>query len=220
MASTNNDPLDFINNSPGIQSGSQADLVQLLLYEIIRVKELITYYDSIPNGGGQLGSSILNELVSEAYNSLVNYDTVLMQKYYDLLLNCDWFRGKSESRKSPEVRKTELISTFTTLPTFYIFPTTTTLITFSQPNHTALHKRTPGCIKSERFFLAFFNYIAFPVAWYAMSRWLQGFAYRTSISWWVFAIAALLAIVITITTVSFRAIKAALMNPVTSLRAE
>lgn len=89
MASTTNDPLGFINNNSGIQSGSQADLVQLLLYEIIRVKELITYYDSIPNGGGQLGSSILNELVSEAYNSLVNYDTVLMQKYYDLLLNCD-----------------------------------------------------------------------------------------------------------------------------------
>jgi hypothetical protein len=89
MASTNNDPLDFINNSAGFQPGSQTDLVQLLLYEIIRVKELIKYYDSIPNGAGQLGSSILNELVSEAYNSLVNYDTVLMQKYYDLLLNCD-----------------------------------------------------------------------------------------------------------------------------------
>jgi hypothetical protein len=89
MASTNNDPLDFINNSAGFQSGSQTDLVQLLLYEIIRVKELIKYYDSIPNGAGQLGSSILNELVSEAYNSLVNYDTILMQKYYDLLLNCD-----------------------------------------------------------------------------------------------------------------------------------
>ena len=90
MASTYNDPLDFINNnSAGIQSGSQIDLVQLLLYEILRVKELIKYYDSIPNGAGQLGSSILNELVTEAYNSLVNYDTVLMQKYYDLLLNCD-----------------------------------------------------------------------------------------------------------------------------------
>ena len=90
MAFTTNDPLDFINNnsSAGIQSGS-TDLVQLLLYEIIRVKELIVYYDSIPNGAGQLGSSILNELVSEAYNSLVNYDTILMQKYYDLLLNCD-----------------------------------------------------------------------------------------------------------------------------------
>jgi hypothetical protein len=90
MASTHNDPLDFINNnSNGVQPGSQTDLVQLLLYEIIRVKELIKYYDSIPNGAGQLGSSILNELVTEAYNSLVNYDTVLMQKYYDLLLNCD-----------------------------------------------------------------------------------------------------------------------------------
>jgi hypothetical protein len=89
MTSTN-DPLDFINNnSPGIQSGSSTDLVQLLLYQIIRVKELIKYYDSIPNGAGQLGSSILNELVSEAYSSLVNYDTVLMQKYYDLLMNCD-----------------------------------------------------------------------------------------------------------------------------------
>ncbi|MBK0378697.1 hypothetical protein [Mucilaginibacter segetis] len=89
MTSTTNDPLSFINNSQGINGGEQADLIQRLLYEIIRVKELIAYYDSIPNGAGQLGSSILNELVSEAYKSLVNYDTELMQKYYDLLLNCD-----------------------------------------------------------------------------------------------------------------------------------
>jgi hypothetical protein len=90
MTPDTDDPLDFINNDPlGIQPGSQSDLVQLLLYEIIRVKELIKYYDAIPNGAGQLGSSILNELVSEAYTSLVNYDLVLMQKYYDLLLNCD-----------------------------------------------------------------------------------------------------------------------------------
>jgi len=85
-----NDPLDFINNnSPGGHAASRSDLIQLLLYEIIRVKELIKYYDSIPNGAGQLGSSILNELVSEAYSSLVNYDIALMRKYYDLLLNCD-----------------------------------------------------------------------------------------------------------------------------------
>ena len=90
MTSTTNYPLDFLNsNSGGIQGGSQTDLIQQLLYEIIRVKDLIKYYDSIPNGGGQLGSSILNELVAEAYNSLVNYDVVLMKKYYDLLLNCD-----------------------------------------------------------------------------------------------------------------------------------
>jgi putative ABC transport system permease protein len=62
--------------------------------------------------------------------------------------------------------------------------------------------------------------VATPLAWYAMSRWLQDFAYRITIEWWVFASAGLLAIVIALATVSFQSIKAALMNPVKSLRAE
>lgn len=91
MTSTaNDDPLDFLSNSiHGIKTSSKTDLIQSLLHEIIRVKDLIKYYESIPNGAGQLGASILNELVSEAYQSLVNYDTELMRKYYDLLQNCD-----------------------------------------------------------------------------------------------------------------------------------
>lgn len=91
MNSTPTDPLDFLNsgNNSDKPGGPHVDLVQQLLYEIIRVKELIAYYDSIPNGGGKLGSSILSELVNEAYGSLVNYDLVLMKKYYDLLQNCD-----------------------------------------------------------------------------------------------------------------------------------
>jgi len=91
MTSTaNDDPLDFLSNSlQGIKTSSKTDLIQSLLHEIIRVKDLIKYYESIPNGAGQLGASILNELVSEAYQSLVNYDTELMRKYFDLLQNCD-----------------------------------------------------------------------------------------------------------------------------------
>jgi hypothetical protein len=85
---TNDDSLNFINNS-GIHIRTQSDLVQQLLLEINRVRELINYYDSIPNGAGKVGSSILQELVAEAYNSLVNYDIELMRKYYDLLQNCD-----------------------------------------------------------------------------------------------------------------------------------
>ncbi len=104
MITESNDPLDFINSSPaGMQAGASSDLVQLLLFEIIRVKDLIGYYEAIPNGAGQLGASILTELVSEAYGSLVNYDTDLMQKYYDLLLNCDW----GEVRKSVRSAKPE-----------------------------------------------------------------------------------------------------------------
>lgn len=62
--------------------------------------------------------------------------------------------------------------------------------------------------------------IAFPVAWFAMSRWLEDFVYRINISWWVFALSAFFAIVIALATISFQAIKAALANPVKSLRSE
>jgi putative ABC transport system permease protein len=61
---------------------------------------------------------------------------------------------------------------------------------------------------------------AAPAAWYFMNRWLQDFAYRINISWWVFAVAGVLAIVIALVTVSYQAIKAALANPVQSLRTE
>lgn len=62
--------------------------------------------------------------------------------------------------------------------------------------------------------------IAFPVAWLAMNKWLQGFTYRINISWWVFAIAGFIAILIAFITVSFQAIKAAIANPVKTLRAD
>jgi putative ABC transport system permease protein len=62
--------------------------------------------------------------------------------------------------------------------------------------------------------------IASPVAWYFMNKWLQDFAYRIHISWWVFTVTAILALGIAFITVSFQAIKAALANPVKSLRTE
>jgi putative ABC transport system permease protein len=62
--------------------------------------------------------------------------------------------------------------------------------------------------------------IACPLAYYFMDKWLQDFAYRIDISWWIFALAGIVAIVIALLTVSFQAIKAALANPVKSLRTE
>lgn len=64
------------------------------------------------------------------------------------------------------------------------------------------------------------NAIAWPIAFYAMSKWLQDFAYRIDISWWVFGIAGFTSLVIAFATVSFQAIKAAIANPVKSLRSE
>jgi putative ABC transport system permease protein len=62
--------------------------------------------------------------------------------------------------------------------------------------------------------------MAFPVAWYAMNSWLKDFAYRINLQWWVFILAAILAALIALITVSYQAIKAAVANPVKSLRSE
>jgi len=62
--------------------------------------------------------------------------------------------------------------------------------------------------------------IATPVVWWAMNKWLQGFAYRIEIKWWMFLSAGIIAFVLALVTVSFQAIKAALANPVKSLRSE
>jgi len=62
--------------------------------------------------------------------------------------------------------------------------------------------------------------IALPLAWFGMHKWLENFAYRTNVSWWTFALAAFVSVFIAFVTISFQAIKAALANPVNSLRTE
>lgn len=62
--------------------------------------------------------------------------------------------------------------------------------------------------------------IAFPVAYYLLQQWLRNFAYRVTVGWWVYALAGLAAILISMLTIGYQAVKAALANPVNSLRAE
>jgi putative ABC transport system permease protein len=63
-------------------------------------------------------------------------------------------------------------------------------------------------------------FIAFPLAWWVMNKWLNDFAYRVHIGWWVFVFSGIIALLIALLTVSFEAIKAAVANPVKSLRTE
>jgi putative ABC transport system permease protein len=62
--------------------------------------------------------------------------------------------------------------------------------------------------------------VASPIAWYALQKWLADFAFKTDIAWWIFAVAGVLVITVTLLTVSFQSVKAALVNPVKSLRSE
>ena len=62
--------------------------------------------------------------------------------------------------------------------------------------------------------------LSIPVAWYAMHKWLQGFAYKASLSWWIFAAAGMAGLVIAVLTVSWQSWRAATRNPVEALRYE
>jgi ABC-type antimicrobial peptide transport system permease subunit len=76
-------------------------------------------------------------------------------------------------------------------------------------------------LSSEFLWLVFIALIiASPIAWYAMNMWLQSFAYRTPVEWWMFALSGGIIIGIALITVSFQAIKAAIINPIKSLRSE
>ena len=62
--------------------------------------------------------------------------------------------------------------------------------------------------------------IAFPLAWWAMNKWLQDFVYRTTMSWWIFAVAGVMVLLVTLATVSIQAVRTALLNPVKNLKVE
>jgi putative ABC transport system permease protein len=62
--------------------------------------------------------------------------------------------------------------------------------------------------------------IAIPIAWYSMHKWLENFAYRTELSWWIFALSGLIAFIIALLTVSWQSWSAASRNPVEALRYE
>jgi ABC-type antimicrobial peptide transport system permease subunit len=78
-----------------------------------------------------------------------------------------------------------------------------------------------GLLSREFLGLVFLStLIAFPIAWLTMSHWLQQYHYRISVQWWVLVAAGFMAVAIALMTVSFQCVKAALMNPVRSLRSE
>ena len=78
-----------------------------------------------------------------------------------------------------------------------------------------------GLLSRDFLRLVLFSFlIAAPIAWYGMNKWLQGFAYRVELQWWVFALAGILVVAIAFLTVSYQSIRAALADPAEALRSE
>lgn len=130
-----------------------------------------------------------------------------------------------------EIRMSKMFTVFTAFAIFIACMGLFGLVTFTAETRTkeigirkvlgASVTSVVALLSKDFFKLVFISVIlASPVAWYFMDKWLQDFTYKIGISWWVFAIAGLIAMVITLFTVSFQSVKAALMNPVKSLKTD
>ncbi|MCF0057939.1 ABC transporter permease [Dyadobacter sp. CY356] len=130
-----------------------------------------------------------------------------------------------------EIRMAKMFTIFTAFAIFIACMGLFGLVTFTAETRTkeigvrkvlgASVTSVVALLSKDFFKLVFISILlATPVAWYLMHQWLQDFSERIEIAWWVFALAGLMAMVITIFTVSFQSIKAALMNPVKSLKTD
>lgn len=130
-----------------------------------------------------------------------------------------------------EIRMSRMFTVFTAFAIFIACMGLFGLVTFTAETRTkeigirkvlgASVTSVVALLSKDFFKLVFISVVlAAPVAWYFMNKWLQDFSYKIEISWWIFAIAGLIAMVITLLTVSFQSIKAALMNPVKSLKTD
>jgi putative ABC transport system permease protein len=130
-----------------------------------------------------------------------------------------------------EIRMSRMFTVFTALAIFIACMGLFGLVTFTAETRTkeiGIRKVLGASVSSVVTLLSmdFFKLvllsvlIATPMAWYAMTRWLQDFAYKIEIAWWVFAVSGLMAMLITFLTVGFQSLKAAWMNPVKSLKTD
>ncbi len=136
-----------------------------------------------------------------------------------------------QKQYSTEVTLSHIINLFTLMAIFISCLGLFGLVTFSAEQkrkeigvRKVLGASVPGIVQllSEEFLklVGISILIATPIAWWAMNKWLQSFVYRVSISWWMFALAGIIAMLIALLTISFQAFKAARTNPVKSLRSE
>lgn len=130
-----------------------------------------------------------------------------------------------------EIRMSRMFTVFTSFAIFIACMGLFGLVTFTAETRTkeigirkvlgASVASVVALISKDFFKLVFISIvIATPVAWYAMDRWLQDFAYRINIPWWAFVSAGVLILIITFLTVGFQSVRAAMMNPVESLKSD
>lgn len=162
---------------------------------------------------------------------LTGIDKLYKQYYPEKVFKYDWISDQLNEQYKAEFKLQQLFTCFSLLIVFLACLGLFGLVSFTAEQRVkeiGIRKvlgagvgDIVGLISKDYLWLVSISIlIATPIAWYAMSKWLQDFAYRIDIKWWVFALAGGLAVIIAFVTISFQSVKAAFANPVKSLRSE
>jgi len=166
------------------------------------------------------------------YKSLLaQMETIWKKNYPSIPFEYSFLDAEVQKMYESEITLSRIINSFTGIAIFISCLGLFGLATFSAENRKkeigirkVLGAKVSGIatLLSKDFVVLVFIAIlvATPIAWWVMNKWLQSFSYRVDIKWWMFAMAGIIAAIIALVTVSFQAIKAAIANPVKSLRTE
>jgi putative ABC transport system permease protein len=194
--------------------------------------EAISPFMLIYNGNNRSAGNIMVNASSKDYQLLLSKIEAIWKKDFPAVpFDYAFLDSQVQQQYQTEITLSRIIDSFTAIAILISCLGLFGLAAFSAEQRNkeiavrkVLGASVPGLVQmlSNDFvkLVAISFVIATPVAWWAMNKWLQSFVYRIDLSWWIFALAGLLALLIAIFTVSFQAIKAAIANPVKSLRAE
>ena len=183
-------------------------------------------------GHDGFGMFVTVRLAPKNVKSTIQYISSVWQKYAgDQALNYSFFNNDFAKLYASEQRTGQIFSIFSILAIFIACLGLLGLAAYTAEQRTkeigirkVLGATVPEIIfmltKEFTKWVLIANIIAWPVAYYFMDKWLQDFAYRIDMSWWIFIFAGCTALAIALITISFQAIKAATANPVKSLRYE
>jgi putative ABC transport system permease protein len=183
------------------------------------------------NANPQFGYMLIRVTPGASQDVIQGVDKLWQQFYPNHLLKFDWVSDILAKQYSSEKKLSQLFTLFSSLNIFLACLGLFGLIAFTAERRTkeigirkVLGASVNGIVVllSEEFLILVLMgfVIASPIAWWIMNKWLQNFAYRIHISWWIFLLAGVVAVLLALITVSFQAIKAAVANPVEALRSE
>ncbi|MCQ6956599.1 ABC transporter permease [Mucilaginibacter aquariorum] len=218
-----------LNSTTSKFEGIPVGIVKDFYSESLHNKIKPTIIQAVSNP--QWGAMLVRVIPGTEKQVLTNLDKLYKQYYPDKPFQYNWVSDQVNEQYKAEFKLQQLFTFFSLLIVFLACMGLFGLVSFTAEQRVkeiGIRKvlgaglgDIVGLISKDYLRLVIISIvIATPIAWYAMSKWLQDFAYRIDIQWWVFALAGGLAVLIAFFTISLQSVKAAIANPVKSLRSE